>query len=62
MKMHVKGYCPHGCGRQLEVLQDGTLVCTGMVCPDPHAIDRLLNDTRLRATLLTAVSTEAVGT
>jgi hypothetical protein len=62
MKMHVKGYCPHGCGRTLEAQADGTIKCTGLVCLDPFSIDRLLNDTRLRAALLTAVSTEAVGT
>jgi hypothetical protein len=40
----VQGYCPMGCGRTLFLGEGGHITCSWAMCPDPSAVDELLND------------------
>src|SRR6266496_3382394 len=42
--IHVKGYCPMGCGRTLIITDGGFLTCARPGCPRPDAPDLVLND------------------
>jgi hypothetical protein len=53
--MRIYGYCPMGCGKTLRLDADGHIHCVHITCPDPRAIDKLLNDIRMRDTLREAV-------
>jgi hypothetical protein len=40
----VVGYCPMGCGETLMLADGGHVTCTYLECPDPCAVDTLLDD------------------
>lgn len=40
----VAGFCPMGCGATLFVGSGGHVTCRRISCPDPSAVDRLLDD------------------
>lgn len=40
----VAGYCPMGCGRTLFVASGGHITCRFAACPNPTAVDDLLDE------------------
>lgn len=40
----VEGYCPMGCGRTLFLAAGGHITCSYIECPNPCAVDELLDD------------------
>jgi len=40
----IVGYCPMGCGRTLFRALGGHITCSLIGCPDPAAVDKLLDD------------------
>ena len=40
----VDGYCPMGCGQTLFLGLGGCVTCSLIGCPNPSAVDELLND------------------
>lgn len=43
MLEHVEGYCPECGGRTLILGAGGHVTCSWINCPDPSAVDALLN-------------------
>lgn len=40
----LKGYCPMGCGQTLFAATEGHITCSLLGCPDPTAVDTILED------------------
>jgi hypothetical protein len=42
--MIVQGYCPMGCGQTLKLGDYCNIYCDHDQCPDPDALDKIIND------------------
>jgi hypothetical protein len=40
----IAGYCPMGCGETLFLADGGHITCSYLHCPEPTAVDQLLDD------------------
>jgi hypothetical protein len=40
----VRGFCPMGCGETLFLGEGGYVTCAWVLCPDPEAVTKILED------------------
>lgn len=47
MSVRIAGFCPMGCGESLFVGAEGHVTCGHLSCPNPTAVDDILNDSEI---------------